>query len=200
MAKTENVTYGKPKVGGAVSVAPLGTVLPTDAKTALNEAFKNLGYISEDGLNNENSPESEKIKAWGGEVVLATQTEKPDTFTYKLIEALNTDVLKEIYGDKNVTGTLETGITVEATSDPAEPHVIVEYKTGKQGLEVFNKEQNKHTHKLRIIKRIVIPNGVITEIGEINYTDEDAIGYEVTIEALPISGHKTHTEYIVKGE
>lgn len=65
MAKTENVTYGKPKVGGAVSVAPLGTVLPTDAKTALNEAFKNLGYISEDGLNNENSPESEKIKAWG---------------------------------------------------------------------------------------------------------------------------------------
>ena len=173
MAKTENVTYGKPKVGGAVSVAPLGTVLPTDAKTALNEAFKNLGYISEDGLNNENSPESEKIKAWGGEVVLATQTEKPDTFTYKLIEALNTDVLKEVYGDKNVTGTLETGITIEATSDPAEPHVIV--------IEMILK-------------------GGITEIGEINYTDEDAIGYEITIEALPISGHKTHTEYIVKGE
>ena len=184
MAKTENVTYGKPKVGGAVSVAPLGTVLPTDAKTALNEAFKNLGYISEDGLNNANSPESEKIKAWGGEVVLATQTEKPDTFTYKLIEALNIDVLKEIYGDKNVTGTLETGITIEATSDPAEPHAIVIEMILKGG----------------IIKRIVIPNGVITEIGEINYTDEDAVGYEVTIEALPNGGNKTHTEYIVKGE
>lgn len=183
MAKTENVTYGKPKVGGAVSVAPLGTVLPTDAKTALNEAFKNLGYISEDGLNNENSPGSEKIKAWGGEVVLATQTEKLDTFTYKLIEALNIDVLKEIYGDKNVTGTLETGITVEATSDPAEPHVIVIEMILKGG----------------IIKRIVIPNGIITEIGEINYIDEDAIGYEVTIEALSTNGNKTHTEYIVKG-
>jgi structural protein len=101
-----------------------------------------------------------------------------------LIEALNTNVLKEIYGDKNVTGTLETGITVEATSDPAEPHVIVIEMILKGG----------------IIKRIVIPNGVITEIGEINYTDEDAIGYEVTIEALPTNGNKTHTEYIVKGE
>ncbi len=184
MSEVNNVTYGKPKVGGAVSVAPLGTVLPTDAKTALNEAFKNLGYISEDGLNNENSPESEKIKAWGGEIVLATQTEKPDTFTYKLIEALNIDVLKEVYGGKNVKGDIETGITVEATSDPAEPHVIVIEMILKGG----------------ILKRIVIPNGVITEIGEINYSDEDAIGYEITIEALPTSGNKTHIEYIVKGE
>ena len=44
-----NVTVGKPKVGGAVHWAPLGTALPTSATEALNAAFVDLGYVSEDG-------------------------------------------------------------------------------------------------------------------------------------------------------
>ena len=47
-----NVTSSKPSVGGAVWAAPLKTEIPTDAKTPLNEAFKSLGYCSDDGLTN----------------------------------------------------------------------------------------------------------------------------------------------------
>ena len=94
MSTQANVSTGKPKIGGAIYHAPFGTTLPTDATSTLNAAFKNLGYVSEDGLVNSNTAESESIKAWGGDVVANLQTEKPDTFTATFIEAMNEDVLK----------------------------------------------------------------------------------------------------------
>ena len=120
MADTKNVTTSKPKIGGAVYRAPVGTTLPTDATTALNEAFVCLGYISEDGLTNANSPDGDKIKAWGGDTVYTYQKEKDDTFQFKLLEALNPDVLKTVYGDDNVTGNVQAGLTVKANSSAAE--------------------------------------------------------------------------------
>ena len=182
MAQTNNVTYGKPKVGGAIYSAPLGTELPTDAVSKLNDAFKSLGYVSEDGVGNENSPESESVKAWGGDRVMVTQTDKPDIFTYTLIEATNIHVLKEVYGDGNVTGTIEDGITIKANSKPLEAHSLVIDMILKGG----------------ILKRIVIPNGTISEIGEIKYTDEDPIGYETSVEATPDASGNSHYEYIQK--
>ena len=181
MGDTKNVTYGKPKVGGAVYSAPLGSTLPVDATTELDVAFKGLGYISEDGLTNENTPESESIKAWGGDTVLTVQTGKEDKFSYKLIEATNIEVLKEVYGLGNVDGALDTGITIKANSKNLEEHSIVVDMILKNSL-----------------KRVVIPNAKVSEIGEIAYQDSDAIGYEMTIHALPDEEGNTHYEYIVK--
>lgn len=183
MMDSSNVSYAKPKVGGAVYRAPIGTTLPTDAKTVLNEAFKSLGYISDDGMTNNNSPESEKVKAWGGDVVLVTQTGKEDKFKFKLIEATNIEVLKTVHGDKNVTGDLETGITVKVGQEEIGTSAWVIDMVLKGG----------------IAKRIVIPEASISEIGEVAYKGNEAIGYETTLTAVPDADGKTHYEYIMKG-
>jgi len=51
-------------VTGAVYVAPTGSTAPTDATTALDAAWKSVGYISEDGVVESNDTENEEVKAW----------------------------------------------------------------------------------------------------------------------------------------
>lgn len=179
----QNVMVGKPKATGAVFRAPLSTTLPTDATTTLDVAFVEQGYCSEDGLTNSNSPSSENIKAWGGDIVYTYQSEKPDTFSFTLIESGSDAVLKTVYGDSNVTGAFATGLTVTANAKELPESAWV--------IEMVRRDGGPH--------RIVIPSGKISEIGEITYSDTEAIGYAITLSCTPDSSGNTHYEYMKAG-
>lgn len=184
MANTNDaamVATGKPKVGGAIFHAPLGSKVPTDATTALDAAFKCMGYCSEDGLTNALSISGGSIKAWGGETVHNYEDGFSNAFKFKLIEILNVEVLKAVYGADNVTGDLVSGIHVKVTGQPHE-----------DGVWVVDMVMNGYA------KRIVVPCAKITAVGEILYKDNTVAGYDTTISATPDAEGVYHHEYISK--
>jgi hypothetical protein len=166
-----NIVAGRPLATGGVLIGPVGTAAPTDATTALNAAFKGAGYIGEDGLTESADRSTEKVKAWGGDVVKVLQTDFSTTYKFTFLETLNSDVLKTVYGDSNVTvtpadATKGTLYAVKVNADVL-PHkaFVFEVKDGQAKI------------------RIHVPDGQITEVGEISYKDGEVIGYSVTVEA-----------------
>lgn len=181
MANTAtNVTTGRPRTAGSVYIAPGGTQPPTDATTALASTYTSLGYVSEDGLSVGRSFDTDTIKEWGGATVLALDSNYEDTYTFRLIEGLNADVLKAVHGSGNVTGTLATGISVSVKAEEHAEQVWVFDMIMRGG----------------VLKRIVVPRGVISEVGEVTYSGDDAVGYEVTVTALVDGSGCTSYEYI----
>lgn len=182
MANTAtNVSTGKPNISGAVYVAPIGTTLPTDATTALDTSvFTCLGYVSDDGLENQNELNSGEIKAWGGVTVYRPLNGMTDNFVLKLIESENVDVLKSVYGDNNVTVNGSGNIKVDVKAEDPQEKVWI-FELALRGGRA---------------KRIVIPDGAIIAREPITYNDSDAIAYGITVSAYPDSTEKTHTEYL----
>jgi hypothetical protein len=182
MPNAQKVSTGKPKVSGAVFRAPAGTTLPTDATTALAAAFAELGYVSEDGVTNSNTPESNEIKDWGGQTVLVVENSITDDFVFTLIESLNPNVLKARYGDSKVT---ESGANISITADGTTvPEAVYVIDMALRG---------------GAMKRIVIPNGSIKSVGDVVYKADQAIGYPITLAAMPDSTGVNHKEYINLG-
>lgn len=175
-------TVGKPKIGGGVSVAPVGTTLPTDASTALNAAFKNIGYVTDDGVTNNISRENTEIKAWGGDTVLNVSTSFSDQWEMALMQVMNADVLKAVFGEDNVSGTLANGLSVEVNSADLDAFSWV--------IDMIYNDGALH--------RVVIPNAKVIELGEITYVDGEPVAYPVTLGALPDAAGNTHYEYTLK--
>lgn len=162
-----NVTAGKPKTTGAVFAAPAGTNLPTSVSDTLNSAFKDLGFVSEDGVTESTSMSATNIKEWGGGVVLVTQDEKSQTVKFKLIEYKNSEVQKFVNGSGNVT-----------VSNGAMAITVNDDDIGEQALVIDQVLRDS------VPFRIVVPRGKITAIGDVVYKTNEAIGYDVTVQAI----------------
>ena len=185
MANTaEYVSTGKPKVTGGIYRAPKGTTLPTDASTALASDYISLGYIASGGVTQTTELETGLYRAWGGDAVMAYQNGKTFRFAFGLIEILNIESEKVMYNAGNVSGTLATGITARANAADADEYVYVIELLLRGGA----------------VRRIVIPEGKVTEIGDVVYTDEDAVSYPITITALAGADGDAYKEYTLLAE
>lgn len=185
MPNVEKVSVGVAKVAGAIFRGPTTAQMPTSASTELPSEFVELGYASEDGLENNDSYESTTVHAWGGTPVLDIKGKKVDTFKLRLLESLNPNVLKTVYGENNVT------------VSPDGKEITVHSVAGSLPNSAYIFEIALRNNAL---KRIVVPQGSLSERAAVIYKDDEPIGYEITISAMDDGSGKTHSEYIHLGD
>lgn len=173
--KTVNVAAASPITTGGVLYAPIGTALPTNETTALNAAFKALGYIGEDGVSPSGDAASiTDIASWGGDIVASvTETKSIDRLGFTLLEYLNADVNTLLYGATNVTVTAPAGadgtkLAIQSTGYeiPAQVYAFEMLFKGKK-------------------MRFVVPNGQLVITAERPLVHTDVAGYEVELTCLP---------------
>lgn len=171
-----NVGIAKGREGGYAAVAPANTD-PTayvDVSKTIAElikssgsVLKSLGYISEDGVTNATDTDTSDIKDWGANVIKSPLTSYGETIQVGFLESRDS-VLKVVFGEANVT--TDAGTT------------IVRHNTAFTGTHLFVFDSVVSETK---VKRIVIPNGVITERDDIEMNSSDPLVYTPTIKCLP---------------
>lgn len=173
-----NVAVLKPVTAGAIYYGAENATVPTSATGALT-GFECVGYISEDGVKKSVSRDSTSIKDWGGETIKTVQTDYEATYQFTMTEALNITALKAFYGEGNVTEE-DGSITIKGTSEELPIRAWV--------IDAITDEGKAY--------REVIPNGKISDTGDISFKRDEATGYEITVTALPDTSGKTHYIYI----
>lgn len=184
-----NVYAAEPSASGAAFVAPLGTTLPTAVDTVLDPAFVGLGYVGEDGITETSERTTDEKKDMGGRIVKVLQTEYNHSFKFVLLESINADVLKAIYGENNVTVTPATAlhgtqIKVRKTSKKL-PHQTW----------VFDTVDSELSAKYRNC----VADGQIVSVGDVVLASKDTIEYEVELKVFEDSNGDYVTTYTDDG-
>lgn len=179
MATDSDLVYvGAPdRVTGAVMSAPIGTALPTDASEPPDPAFVDSGYISEDGATLADSQTWNDIKDWGGDTVRRMKASSDVTVATSFLE-VNTNSAKAAFGEDNVS-----------------------FVGGKIVIKINSSEPRRKSWLIHMLDqgnkmRLVIPDGQVTERGDLTFTRQGAVMLPVTIAASPDTDGNTVYWYI----
>lgn len=179
---TANVSVGKGLQGGYVLSGPITAELPTGTDWVPGPEFVNLGYISEDGITFSASGNSSTIPDMNGDTVVTSSSGRAETAAFTLIEVMR-NALAEVYGQSNVTD--EDGmITVLHNSLEHEARVYVFLLLLRDGRKMIS----------------VIPNGQVTEIGDLAVNSSNVFGRQITVQALPDENGNNMIDYIESTE
>lgn len=179
MPKTSDVRVGAPEqsVTGAILHAPVGTTLPklsdiTSSGVNISADFKGNEYVSEDGLTLSPSVSTTDIKEWSGATVRKVLESFDGTLSWTMIST-NKGALDVAFGENYVDSN-------EATSSHGNQ------MQAKLGAHLPDPQAWVFLMKdgdARIV--ITVPKGQVTEVGEVTFAANAAIGWQVTLACYP---------------
>lgn len=179
MPKTTDVRVGAPeqKTTGAIKNAPIGTTLPTLASISKNgvqidQAFTGDEYVSEDGLTLTPSVSTTDIKEWSGATVRKVLESFDGTLSWTMIS----------------TNAGSLGVAFGADYVDSEAATANHGNQNKVSLGAHLPEPRSWVFLMkdgdaRIV--IVVPNGQVTEVGEVTFAANAAVGWNVTLSCYP---------------
>lgn len=173
-----NVLVGAPDQAttGAILSAPVGTTKPASAVATLDEHFKDSGYISEDGLTLTPNYSTTDINDWSGALVRRILQTFDGQISWAHLET-NEESLRVWAGDVKVTvATASTGKQIEAALG------AIEHPRKSWAFKVKDGNQ-------RVL--IYVPDGQVTEAGEVTFTKSGAITWPVTLSTYPDASGKS---------
>lgn len=163
----DNVRVG---LDGRIYMAPKGTAAPADLTAAWGEGWKDLGYMSDDGVSLEYSTDVEDINAWQSlSPVRRVLTGVDMTLGFTAIE-LKADTITLYFPGSTITTTAGVStLTIPAAPGSAEFAFGLEWVDGT------------------ITNRLIIPRGEVTERGAVTVGRSAAVGLEMTVSAYASS-------------
>ena len=149
---------------GKICFAPLGTVLPVDAISAIPIAWLELGNLGMDGLGETPSNDMADIQSWamGGAIVRSVQTKFGLDYTFVMQET-NDAAVEAYYGNGDASAW-----TINAKTLPHRPWLF-EINDGDKVL------------------RVCVPDGQITKRDTVKYENGKASERSVTLSCFPDS-------------
>lgn len=181
MPDVKDVRIGAPEQSttGAIKHAPLGTTLPTlssisNTGVTLDPAFTGNEYVSEDGLTLSPSMSTTNIKDWSGAVVRKLLEEFDGTLSWTMIST-DQGALEIAFGEDYVTNSAATTLHGAQLRAALGAHL-----PDAQSWVFLMKDGDA-----RVV--IVVPDGQITEVGDVTFVANNAIGWNVTLSTYPDS-------------
>lgn len=181
MPSNSDVRVGAPdqKTTGAIKHAPLGTAIPTlsditKAAVSINSAFTGDEYVSEDGLTLSPNMSTTDVKDWSGATVRKLLESFDGTLSWTMIST-NESALSIAFGEDHVTSV--TATTAHGAQTMAS---LGAYLPEEQAWVFLMKDGDA-----RIV--IAVPDGQITQVGEVTFASNAAVGWAVTLSCYPDS-------------
>lgn len=165
---TDGIRTGAGMLGGAWT-APSGTTAPATPTASYGSGWEELGVLGEEGIVEASDITTTNILARNGAIVRVVKSAETVTFQFTVIET-NGVISDRFYPGS--TRTTSTGVTTRTR--------VARTGADRRAWAFDFLDGDVHT-------RTLIPDGEISDFGDVTYIDSDSIKYQVTLTAYVAS-------------